>query len=61
MAKLRLEDNLRPARLVYASSRIHDLKHSFGRRLRTEEEAGVKTREVTHMKKATPFGNGLNH
>lgn len=37
-AKLWQEKNLRPAHLGYASIRIHDLKHSFGRRLRA---AGV--------------------
>lgn len=41
-AKLWQEENLRPAHPGYASIRIHDLKHSFGRRLRaagvTEED-----------------------
>lgn len=41
-AKLWQEKNLRPAHPGYASIRIHDLKHSFGRRLRaagvTEED-----------------------
>jgi len=36
------EDNLRPAHPAYALIRIHDLKHTFGRRLRaagvTEED-----------------------
>lgn len=41
-AKLWQEENLRPAHPGYASIRIHDLKHTFGRRLRaagvTEED-----------------------
>ncbi|CAI8731399.1 putative prophage PSSB64-02, integrase protein [Pseudomonas chlororaphis] len=41
-AKLWQEENLRPAHPGYASIRVHDLKHSFGRRLRaagvTEED-----------------------
>lgn len=41
-AKLWREENLRPAHPGYASIRIHDLKHTFGRRLRaagvTEED-----------------------
>ena len=37
-AKLWQEENLRPAHPGYASIRIHDLKHTFGRRLRA---AGV--------------------
>lgn len=41
-AKLWQEKNLRPAHPGYASIRIHDLKHTFGRRLRaagvTEED-----------------------
>jgi integrase len=41
-AKLWQEENFRPAHPGYASIRIHDLKHSFGRRLRaagvTEED-----------------------
>lgn len=37
-AKLWQEENLRPAHPGYASIRVHDLKHTFGRRLRA---AGV--------------------
>lgn len=41
-AKLWQEENLRPTHSGYASIRIHDLKHTFGRRLRaagvTEED-----------------------
>ena len=41
-AKLWQEENLRPALLGFARIRIHDLKHTFGRRLRaagvTEED-----------------------
>ena len=41
-AKLWQEENLRPAHPGYLSIRIHDLKHTFGRRLRaagvTEED-----------------------
>ena len=41
-AKLWQEENLRPAHPGYASIRVHDLKHTFGRRLRaagvTEED-----------------------
>ena len=41
-AKLWQEENLRPAHPGYASLRVHDLKHTFSRRLRaagvTEEE-----------------------
>jgi integrase len=37
-AKLWQEENLRPAHAGYASIRVHDLKHTFGRRLRA---AGV--------------------
>jgi len=41
-SKLWQEENLRPAHLGYASIRIHDLKHTFGPRLRaagvTEED-----------------------
>lgn len=41
-AKLWQEKNLRPAQPGYASIRVHDLKHTFGRRLRaagvTEED-----------------------
>ncbi|WP_260779446.1 tyrosine-type recombinase/integrase [Pseudomonas juntendi] len=41
-ARLWQEENLRPAHPGYASIRIHDLKHTFGRRLRaagvTEED-----------------------
>lgn len=41
-AKLWQENNLRPAHPGYASFRVHDLKHTFGRRLRaadvTEED-----------------------
>ncbi|WP_308812226.1 tyrosine-type recombinase/integrase [Pseudomonas plecoglossicida] len=41
-AKLWQEENIRPAHPGYASIRIHDLKHTFGRRLRaagvTEED-----------------------
>ena len=33
-AKLWQEENLRPAHPGYASIRVHDLKHTFGRRLR---------------------------
>ncbi len=53
-AKLWQEENLRPAHPGYASIRIHDLKHTFGRRLRaagvTEEDRksllGRRTREA---------------
>ena len=54
-AKLRQEENLRPAHPGYASIRIHNLKHTFGRRLRaagvTEEDRkallGHKNRRIT--------------
>jgi integrase len=54
-AKLWQEENLRPAHPGYLSIRVHDLKHTFGRRLRaagvTEEHRkallGLKNGSIT--------------
>lgn len=64
-AKLWQEENLRPAHPGYASIRIHDLKHTFGRRLRaagvTEEDRksllGHKNGSITSHYSGAELGN----
>jgi integrase len=64
-AKLWQEKNLRPPHPGYASIRIHDLKHSFGRRLRaagvTEEDRkallGHKNGSITSHYSGAELGN----
>ncbi|MGN8276648.1 tyrosine-type recombinase/integrase [Pseudomonas sp. SMN5] len=64
-AKLWQEENLRPAHPGYASIRVHDLKHTFGRRLRaagvTEEDRkallGHKNGSITSHYSGAELGN----
>ncbi|WP_213881256.1 tyrosine-type recombinase/integrase [Pseudomonas sp. dw_358] len=64
-AKLWQEENLRPAHPGYASIRVHDLKHTFGRRLRaagvTEEDRkallGHKNGSVTSHYSGAELGH----
>jgi integrase len=64
-AKLWQEENLRSAHPGYASIRIHDLKHTFGRRLRaagvTEEDRksllGHKNGSITSHYSGAELGN----
>ena len=64
-AKLWQEENLRPAHPGYARIRIHDLKHTFGRRLRaagvTEEDRkallGHKNRRITSHYSGAELGH----